>query len=121
MFAKLIASLLLLAIMLQMLNRALVYVDYYTNTAAYFAKCENKGRPAMRCNGKCQVMKKLAENEKEEQQHPERRMGFDELINAPMPVTSHTIQYHILAYTYQLQNDRRTVAMPRSCFHPPGA
>ncbi|KEQ28253.1 hypothetical protein N180_01060 [Pedobacter antarcticus 4BY] len=43
--------------------------DYYINTAKYANNCENKSRPKMHCQGKCQMMKKLIdaeENEKKE-------------------------------------------------------
>ena len=43
-------------------------MDYYANTAAYAKKCINKAKPAMHCNGKCQMMKQLQQEEKNEQQ-----------------------------------------------------
>jgi hypothetical protein len=39
-------------------------LDYYANTNAYARNCINKARPAMHCNGKCQMMKKILEAEK---------------------------------------------------------
>lgn len=43
-------------------------MDYYANTVAYAKNCINKTRPALHCNGKCQMMKQLQEEEKKEQQ-----------------------------------------------------
>lgn len=43
-------------------------MDYYANTAAYAKNCINKSKPVLHCNGKCQMMKQLQEEEKKEQQ-----------------------------------------------------
>jgi hypothetical protein len=48
-------------------------LDYYLNTAAYAKNCINKARPKMHCNGKCQAMKKIQEEEKKEQQDAQRK------------------------------------------------
>ena len=45
----------------------------YLNTAVFAKNCENKAKPALHCNGKCQMMKKMQETEKREQQLPERK------------------------------------------------
>ena len=70
MFKQITAGILLVAISLQILNRAVIYIDYYTNTAAFAKNCINKARPMMHCNGKCQAMKKLKEQEKNEHNLP---------------------------------------------------
>ena len=49
-------------------------VEYYANTSAFAKNCENKAKPAMHCNGKCQMMKKIKAAESKEQQMPERKM-----------------------------------------------
>lgn len=66
--------LLLTAFAAQTFHRAVIVLDYYVNTAAFEAKCVNKQVPQMKCKGKCQVAKKLQEEEKKEQQAPERRL-----------------------------------------------
>ena len=35
--------------------------------------CVNKARPKIHCNGKCQMMKKLQQEDKKDQQYPEQR------------------------------------------------
>jgi hypothetical protein len=121
MYKQLTAFLLLAAFSLQMLNRAVVYIDYYANTAAYAKNCENKAMPLMHCNGKCQMMKKLKEQEKKESQAPERRSFNDEVIAARSFFVS--INYFFLASTsaYNIYSAKSTVDMPHSFFHPPGA
>lgn len=43
-------------------------VDYYLNTAKYEQNCINKARPKLKCKGRCQLMKKIQEQE-EKQKH----------------------------------------------------
>jgi len=57
----------LLALLLtQTFSKWLVVLDYNLNKD-FIAKnlCINKARPKMHCNGKCQMMKRLAEEEKQ--------------------------------------------------------
>lgn len=65
--------LLVIAFALQTFKGGLVILSYYTNTAAYAEKCVNKAKPKMHCNGKCQMMKKIGDEEKKDQQIPERK------------------------------------------------
>ena len=65
---------LLLAFTAQTFNRTVIILDYYTNKTAFIKNCENKARPLQQCNGKCQMMKKLKEEEKKDQQNPERKL-----------------------------------------------
>ena len=61
------------ALLTQTFSRLFVVADYYTNTAKYAQNCENKAKPKMRCNGKCQMMKKLQQEEKKDQENPDRK------------------------------------------------
>lgn len=71
---KYLAALIFLAAFLtQTFSKAFVFADYYTNTAAYAKKCINKTKPALKCHGKCQMMKKLAQEEKQDEENPERK------------------------------------------------
>ena len=65
--------LLMLAFAIQCLNKPFIMMDYYANTAAYAKKCVNNAKPKLHCNGKCQMMKKLQQEEKNDQQAPERK------------------------------------------------
>ena len=60
------------AFMLQTFSQGFIIADYYVHTAAYAKVCINKSRPALHCNGKCQMMKKMQEAEKKEQENAER-------------------------------------------------
>ena len=51
-----------------------IVVDYYLNTSAYSKNCENKAKPILKCNGKCQLAKKILEKQKQEEQTPEQKL-----------------------------------------------
>lgn len=73
MLRYLTAIFLLATFLAQTFSKAVIVFDYYANTSAFAQACENKATPMMHCNGKCQMMKKLKEEEKKDQQAPERR------------------------------------------------
>jgi hypothetical protein len=74
-FKQITSILLLLAFAIQTFSGGFVVLNYYTNTAAFAKNCVNKAKPKMHCNGKCQMMKKLKEEEeKKDQQLPERKV-----------------------------------------------
>jgi len=70
---QLTAIFLIVAFAVQTFSSGFVVLNYYTNTASFAKNCENKARPKMHCNGKCQMMKKLKQEEKQDQQNPERK------------------------------------------------
>ncbi len=74
MFRYITAILLTISFAAQTFQQAVIVVGYYTNTASYAKACENKAKPMMHCNGKCQMMKKLQEEERRDQQSPERKL-----------------------------------------------
>src|ERR1700676_4737951 len=67
-------ALLLLAILLQSISKAVIFADFYTNQD-YIARnlCENRDKPIIHCYGRCQLNKRLVEDEKQEGNNPERR------------------------------------------------
>jgi len=60
--------------MAQSFDRVLIVADYFARSSAYAKNCENKKKPQMRCQGKCQMMKKLEQQEKDNQSYPERKL-----------------------------------------------
>jgi hypothetical protein len=73
MWKQIAATILLVAFANSTFCNAIIVVDYYTNTTLFAKHCINKTRPAMHCNGKCQVMKKLQQEERKEQGNTERK------------------------------------------------
>lgn len=67
------AILLITAFAAQTFNGAFVKLSYIINPDAYAKNCINKAKPKLKCHGKCQVMKKMEEEEKKEQENQERK------------------------------------------------
>lgn len=76
MLKQITVCILLLAFTASSFCRAVIVMDYYANSTVYAKQCENKARPKMHCNGKCQMMKKLQQQEKQEQGDPERKASL---------------------------------------------
>jgi hypothetical protein len=57
---------LMLLIFVQSFSNWFVFLEYQSNKAFIAEKlCINKARPKLHCNGKCQMMKKMAEEEQQ--------------------------------------------------------
>ncbi|HRN55674.1 MAG TPA: hypothetical protein PLL71_04450 [Agriterribacter sp.] len=67
-------SLLLAALLVQSFNRMLVIGDYYINTASYAVNCENKAVVEIHCNGRCQMTKKLEQEDEKDRKNPQRKI-----------------------------------------------
>jgi hypothetical protein len=66
-YRYLTAVIMLAAFVAQTFSNSFIIADYYANTSKYAAHCENKDKPKMHCNGRCQMMKKLRQEEKKNQ------------------------------------------------------
>ncbi|CAN5524093.1 hypothetical protein BH11BAC3_BH11BAC3_37350 [soil metagenome] len=111
----------LAAFAIQTFDSAFIVVDYFANTKAYAKNCENKEIPKMHCNGKCQMMKKIKQEQKKDQQNPDRRgENKNEII-----ISSKSF-YPTLVFPFtQIQTAYSTIAsgkeitMPRTLLRPP--
>lgn len=119
MFRQIIATILLLAFVFQTFYRTVIIMDYYTNTAAYAKNCENKARPKLHCNGKCQMMKKLREEEKKEKEDAERHVVKNEVISSKSFFASILYIEVKENRTYILHDTGSPVDIAVSFFHPP--
>ena len=111
----------MLALIFQSFQPALIIGDYYINTESYAAHCENKANVQMHCNGKCQMMKKLKQEEEKDQKNPQRKADnnkeivfyleipfqFNVIVSAPQPKS------------YGLLPVLSPMARPHDIFHPP--
>jgi len=59
---------LLIAFAAQTFSGAFIKLGYIINPDAFAKYCVNKARPKLHCNGKCQLAKKIKEEEKKEQE-----------------------------------------------------
>ena len=88
MYRQIAAILLILLFATYHFNRVWIVLDYVTNTEAFAKNCENKAKPQLHCKGKCQMMKKLKEEERKEQQNPSGKADKDEVVYAKPGGTS---------------------------------
>lgn len=58
--------LLFIALLMQSFYRGMLTLDYELNLPEYLAKCINKDRPELNCNGQCVLMQRIKSKEKEE-------------------------------------------------------
>ena len=112
---------LLVAFAMQTFQRGLIVLDYYTNTASFARDCYNKARPIWHCNGKCQMTKKLRQEEKKDQQNPERK---SENKNETVSSTSYFASISLglpaePAKTYPRNSDPSLSDRSYAIFHPP--
>jgi hypothetical protein len=80
-YRKLIAVVFITAFFTQTFGKVFIVADYFTNKSKYAKNCVNKARPKLHCDGKCQLMKKLQEEDKKDQQQPERRLEYKNEIS----------------------------------------
>ena len=73
MIRQLITIFILSLLVIQTFEQGVIVIDYYTNTSSFVRHCINKAKPAMHCNGKCQMSKKLNEETQQDQQAPSRK------------------------------------------------
>jgi hypothetical protein len=79
----LLVILLMGAFALQNFQRLAIVLDYYSNQRAYAVLCENRNKPQLHCNGKCQMMKKLkAEEKNDANSRDSKLMGFDDVVSS---------------------------------------
>jgi hypothetical protein len=113
------------ALLAQTFSKSFVMADYYTNTSKYAKNCENKAKPKMHCNGKCQMMKKLQQEEKKDQENPERKSENKNEIILSTKSFFATIptQYLIDSKSKKLlpSSDGKSIDRSFDIFHPPQA
>lgn len=77
----------------------------------------------MHCNGQCILMKKIQQEEKKDQQNPDRKAeNKNEIVHFFKPSTDIIVLSAIqMEYVYSDSVDGKEIKMPRSIFHPPTA
>ena len=122
MYKQSAAIFLLIAFVAQTFSNGFVMLDYYINKVAFAKNCVNKARPAMHCNGKCQMMKKLQEEEKKDQQMPERKLEKRmELLSSNSFCYSFEFLLILPTNAKRLQQPYPLKDISYSFFHPPQA
>ena len=121
MFRQITAIFLLIAFAAQIFSKAVIVLDYYTNTVSYAKNCENKIKPTLHCNGKCQMMKKLQEEEKKDQQNPERKIdNKNEVASSKSFFAKGVFREPITVHSYTVYfNTSFPIGTTADIFHPP--
>lgn len=116
-----LSILLILAFSAQTFKGGMVLLNYYANTEAYAKNCVNKAKPKMHCNGKCQVMKKMQEEEKKDQQVPERKLETNlELISSnSLSFDLDLIPYNLASTPITIDKNSPITDIAYAFFHPP--
>jgi hypothetical protein len=120
-----VTPILILLVMSQTFNHWFMVMGFRLNQD-YIAKniCENRFRPKMNCNGNCVLMKKLRQQEKEEQNSPVTvKLELSTIIISSRSFFANTDFTSVfIAKSYlPLLNTGKPVDRTASIFHPPGA
>ena len=119
MFRQLPAAIICLAFVAQTFKGPFILVDYFTNTAAFAKNCINKATPAMHCNGKCQMMKQLQEEQKKEQQDAANKLEIKIGLAVKLIICDFNPPSIILVKATPREANGIATNLPRNIFHPP--
>jgi hypothetical protein len=120
MFKQLTAILLIAAFVVQTFSGGLVMLDYYTNTVTFAKNCINKTRPVLHCNGKCQMMKKLKQEESRDKQNPERKnAGKNEVLYLTTDPFTAQLPGSLFTNRYPTYNCKSATGIAFGFFQPP--
>ncbi|HMO33380.1 MAG TPA: hypothetical protein PKE63_11270 [Lacibacter sp.] len=116
---KLIAYIFFSVLALQVLSPALLVAEYHLNLGRYLLTCINKDKPASTCQGKCQLNKKMAENEKQQQEPGMRHVQKENVLSSrSFPPVCHVILPSATP-DYQTFVTLRIKDISIVIFHPP--
>lgn len=86
----------------------------------FASHCENKFRPAMNCNGKCVMMKKLLAEEEKQQKNPELKLENKvEVFQQATGYIQSPINVTILSQPPATNSPTRLSDWHADFFHPP--
>lgn len=97
-----------------------LYVDYKINLDKYARNCVNKARPTLHCNGKCQLAKKIKEEESKKQQDAEKSAPhIDYVLSSKHFFLSIDDISIVASRRFYVRDAAGEIKMPRFIFHPP--
>ena len=113
---------LLIAFAAQSFSGAFIQLGYAINPAAFAKYCVNKAKPKLHCNGKCQMMKKMKEEEKKEQENTERKWENKITVLSSKSFFCN-IEFKLIPVTKPIpvENTPLIKDISLSVFHPPQA
>lgn len=113
------AILLLIAFFTQSFNQSFIVFGFYASRSYYANICENKSRPILHCNGKCQLAKKLKQQEKKDQQNPERKLENKNEVIFYSNFTNNFPFLSIARHCYFHYSEDDIIDFSFPVFHPP--
>lgn len=122
MLSKIAVIPLLIAFAAQSFSGAFIQLGYAINPAAFAKYCVNKAKPKLHCNGKCQMMKKMKEEEKKEQENTERKWENKITVLSSKSFFCN-IEFKLIPVTKPIpvENTPLIKDISLSVFHPPQA
>lgn len=119
---KIIAFFFILSFFSHQFGKLMIIADYYANNSQYAKNCINKSRPKLHCNGKCQMMKKIQEEENKEKQESEKKN--ENKKNAPIYFEQFiaNVKHHLISINknkFQSVNCSKPIGRSFRIFHPP--
>lgn len=121
---KIAATILLIfSFAVQTFRGGFVMINYYTNTAVFAKKCINKAKPKLHCNGKCQMMKQMQEEEENDRQAPERKLDYKiEVLSSRSFFNSAATNFSvIISHLFPVRKSCPSTDISYGFFHPPQA
>ena len=112
----------LLALIMQTFKFNFVLADYYVNTADYIKNCINQSKPQSTCQGKCQRMMKMREEQKKEEQSSGSRSEnkFEQVIYAHSNSDILAVPFISGTLNFPLFSEGKIQEFISSPFQPPG-
>lgn len=84
--------------------------------------CEYKNKPQLHCNGKCQLRKKLKQEDNKEQQSPDRKADTKfEIVCSSNSFPEWSFVYEVVTVIHHTFDESRTNTIYKNFFHPPQA
>jgi len=122
---KLFAVPVMIILMLtQSFSKWMIVLEYRLNSD-YIAQhlCVNKSRPVLHCKGKCQMMKKMAEDEKQDNNVPVQGKNHTAFPTLLLFLHVDTFQLRppgeVLLHHFSRHDYRVCQVTPPAVFHPP--
>ncbi|TWI82486.1 hypothetical protein LX66_5059 [Chitinophaga japonensis] len=111
----------MIGVLAQTFSKAMIVAEYQLNRD-YIAKflCVNRDKPKLHCNGRCHMMKKIKQEEKKDQDNPERKAENKfEIITAAFQPASITPFRTVSNMEYPVFQESICTDFTASFFHPP--
>lgn len=106
----------------QVFGNNFITLEFYANRDFIVKNyCENRDRPSMHCNGKCQLRKKLASDDNHDKQSSERRIETRNEVLSPITAfpSMNVVCLVCNQQKYFITNSALPSTLPLAIFHPP--